>query len=84
MARRLEYGAMSAGPTADERGILERIDAAVRSGAAAAVIGPIVERVAQTMARNPDEIEAWEPIPLEAYGGLLPSPIWSVASAASR
>lgn len=68
---------MSAGPTVDERGILEQIDAAVRSGAAAAVIGPIVERVAQTIARNPHEIEAWEPIPLEAYAGLLPSPIRS-------
>ena len=63
--------------TADERGILEQIDAALRSDAAAAAIGPVVERVAETMARKPGSIEAWEPIPLEVYGGLLPSAIRS-------
>jgi hypothetical protein len=68
---------MSTPLTAAERGILEQIDAAVRSDAAAALIGPIVERVAGTMARNPREIEAWEPIPLDVYGGLLPAAIRS-------
>src|SRR6266581_1898484 len=62
---------------ADERGVLEQIDAVVLGAAAAAVIGPIVERVAETMSRDPHAIEAWEPIPLEAYGGLLPSAIQS-------
>jgi hypothetical protein len=62
---------------ADERGILEQIDAAAHSSVAAAVIRPIVERVAGTMARKPDSIEAWEPIPLEAYGSLLPAEIRS-------
>jgi len=63
--------------TADERGILERLDALVLGGAAAAGIGQIVQRVAETMSRDPHAIEAWEPIPLETYGGLLPSAIRS-------
>jgi hypothetical protein len=62
---------------ADERDILKLIDAAARSDAAAGMIGPIVERVAETMSRNPHEIEAWEPIPLEVYRGLLPAAIRS-------
>jgi hypothetical protein len=68
---------MSSQLTADERGILEQIDLAVFSDAATAAVGPIVERVAEIMSRKPDSIEAWEPIPLEAYRGLLPSTIRS-------
>ena len=63
--------------TVEERGILEQIDAAMRREAAAAAIASIVERVAATMSRDPDSIEAWEPIPLEVYGGRLPPAIRS-------
>lgn len=55
-----------------ERALLERLDAAVTSPAAAASIAPVVARVEALMANDPRAPEAWEPIPLEVYGGGLP------------
>jgi hypothetical protein len=60
-----------------ERVILERLDAAVRDSAAAARISRIVERVDGILARDPEAIEAWEPIPLDVYGSRLPDEIRS-------
>lgn len=60
-----------------ERFILERLDAAVRESGAAASISPIVERVDGILARDPEAIEAWEPIPLDVYGSRLPEEIRS-------
>jgi hypothetical protein len=68
---------MSSKLTDGEQRILEQLDAAVLGEGAAAGIGPIVERVAATMSRDPRSIEAWEPIPLEVYGGFLPPAIRS-------
>jgi hypothetical protein len=60
-----------------ERRILERLDEAVRSDATREAIESIVRRVEATMARDPDTVEAWEPIPLEIYGAPLPAEIRS-------
>src|SRR6266478_3784329 len=50
--------------TAEERSLLERLDA-------------IVERVRTALARNQKAQMTWEPIPLTIYGGALPSEIRS-------
>jgi hypothetical protein len=60
-----------------ERAIPSRLDAAVSSPIAAAALLPIGERVLATLARGPNEIEAWESAPLELYGTTLPSEIRS-------
>ncbi len=63
--------------SAPERAILSRLDAAVASPAAAAALLPIGERVLATLARGPQEIEAWESVPLSLFGVALPSEIRS-------
>ena len=60
-----------------ERATLSRLDAAVSSPATAAALLPICERVLATLARGPEEIEAWESVPLELYGAALPLEIRS-------
>jgi hypothetical protein len=62
---------------AQERRVLEQLDAAVRSVAAAPAIAAIVARVEQVMARDRGAIEAWEPIPLDVYADRLPQEIRS-------
>ena len=67
-----------ASPWSDtERKILERLDAAVRSPGAIRAIEPAVARVRGILARDTAAIEAWEPIPLETYGGALPPEVRS-------
>jgi hypothetical protein len=63
--------------SASERSILQSLDEAVSTSEAAAALRPICERVLATLARGPGEIEAWEPVPLDLYGGVLPSEIRS-------
>ena len=63
--------------TVRERELLERLDRAVRRRTARASIGAIVARVEATLARDPEAIEAWEPIPLGVYGEDLPPEIRS-------
>jgi hypothetical protein len=58
-----------------ERELLEILDAAVRS--AGATIDPIVARVVEKLRSAPEEVLAWEPIPLERYGRRLPAAIGS-------
>jgi steroid delta-isomerase-like uncharacterized protein len=60
-----------------ERSLLEALDALLHSNAARAQIHPIVERVAQELARDRTAPMAWEPIPLSLYGEGLPQPIRS-------
>ncbi len=63
--------------TAEERSLLERLDAIVGSEELRAQIYPIVERVRTALARNQKAQMTWEPIPLMIYGGALPSEIRS-------
>jgi hypothetical protein len=58
-----------------EREILQALDAAVR--AARPFIDPIVARVDRLLQSQPNEVLAWEPIPLETYPVRLPSSIRS-------
>jgi steroid delta-isomerase-like uncharacterized protein len=60
-----------------ERALLESLDALLRSDVVRARIHPIVERVAQELARDRTAPMAWEPIPLSLYGESLPLPIRS-------
>jgi hypothetical protein len=60
---------------AHERELLERLDAAVRS--ARSTIDPIVAGVDRKLRGAPDEVLAWEPIPLAFYGDRLPESIRS-------
>jgi hypothetical protein len=63
--------------TAQERKILEALEAALRSREVRAQIHPIVERVARDLAGNRQAVMAWEPIPLSIYGSALPTPVRS-------
>jgi hypothetical protein len=58
-----------------EREILDVCDAAVRSAAAA--IEPIVVDVERKLRERPDDVLAWEAIPLDLYGDRLPESIRS-------
>jgi hypothetical protein len=63
--------------TAEERSLLETLDAIVGSEEIRAQIYPIVERVRTELARNGKAQMTWEPIPLAIYSGALPSGIRS-------
>lgn len=55
--------------TAEERSLLEALDAIVGSEEIRAQIYPIVERVRTELVRNEKTQMTWEPIPLTIYGG---------------
>jgi hypothetical protein len=61
----------------DERDILLQLEGRVFVSPVRALIDPIVERVAQKLARDPSAVMAWEPVPLTVYGGGLPEMIRS-------
>src|ERR1700745_3328957 len=63
--------------TAEERSLLEALDAIVGSEEVRAQIYPIVERVRTKLARDEKAQMTWEPIPLAIYAGALPSGIRS-------
>jgi len=63
--------------TAEERSLLEELDAIVGSEEIRVQIYPIVERVRTELARNGKAQMTWEPIPLAIYSGALPSGICS-------
>ncbi len=67
------------GPEEDaELSILRALDAAASAPPAAATLGRIAARVLEILDRAPGEIEAWEAVPLEAYGaGALPPDVRS-------
>jgi len=63
---------------AAERRLLAELDRAASAPSAAAALERIAGRVLAALARAPGEIEAWEDVPLEAYGtGALPPEIRS-------
>jgi len=63
--------------TAEERSLLETLNAIVGSEEIRAQIYPIVERVRTELARNGKAQMTWEPIPLAIYSGALPPGIRS-------
>jgi|ERR1700736_1354181 hypothetical protein len=63
--------------TKEERSILETLDEIVRSEKVRAQIEPILERVRAELARKPDALMTWEPIPLATFGSELPREIQS-------
>jgi ADP-ribose pyrophosphatase YjhB (NUDIX family) len=60
-----------------ESRILEALDLAVRSEVVRPRIDAIVARVEQKLNERPDELLAWEPIPLDVYSAPLPAVIRS-------
>ena len=56
---------------------LESIETVLRSENVREQIRPIVERVRAELARKKEALMAWEPIPLNAFGGALPPGIRS-------
>jgi hypothetical protein len=63
--------------TKEEQLILETLDEIVRSEKVRAQIRPILERVRAELARKPDALMTWEPIPLATFGSELPPEIQS-------
>jgi hypothetical protein len=61
----------------EESGILEALDLAVRSEGIRPKIEEIVARVEQKLREKPDDVLAWEPIPLDWYTARLPDTIRS-------
>src|SRR6266480_5857011 len=61
----------------EESRILEALDLAVGAEAIRPEIEAIVARVEQKLRERPDEVLAWEPIPLDSYTAPLPETIQS-------
>ena len=61
----------------EERSRLELLDKVLRSENVREQIRPIVERVRAELARKKEALMAWEPIPLNRFGGALPAGIRS-------
>ncbi len=61
----------------EESRILEALDLAVRSRTIRPKIEAIVARVEQKLRERPDDVLAWEPIPIDCYGTPLPETIQS-------
>jgi hypothetical protein len=61
----------------EESRILEALDLAVRAEAIRPKIEAIVARVEQKLRERPDDVLAWEPIPLDFYTAPLPETIRS-------
>lgn len=63
--------------TESERAILEALDRAASAPAVVAALGAIADRVLATLARAPEEIEAWETVPLSLYEDGVPPEVRS-------
>jgi hypothetical protein len=63
--------------TLEEKSRLEALDRVVRSSAVREQISQVIERVRAELARKPEALMTWEPIPLEPFGDGLPSEIRS-------
>jgi hypothetical protein len=63
--------------TPDERTRLESIDTVLHSETVREQIRPIIERVRADLARKPEAVMTWEPIPLTVFGSALPREIRS-------
>jgi hypothetical protein len=63
--------------TQEERPVLQTLDGILRSEKVRAQIQPIVERVRADLARKPDALMTWEPVPMTTFGHELPPEIRS-------
>jgi len=63
--------------TLQERSRLEELDSISRSGIVREQISPVVLRVRTELGWKPQALMTWEPIPLEVFGGALPTEIRS-------
>lgn len=63
--------------SSDEQRTLKLLEAALRRPGAKPVIEAIASRVQQKLAGDSEATLAWEPVPLETYGGGLPEEIRS-------
>jgi hypothetical protein len=63
--------------TPQERSRLEELDSILRSDIVPEQISPAVARVRTELGRKPQALMTWEPIPLEVFGGALPTEIRS-------
>jgi hypothetical protein len=63
--------------TLEEKSRLEGLDRIVRSDAVRAQISSLIARVRAELARKPEAVMTWEPVPLEVFGGGLPAEIRS-------
>src|SRR5262245_6275454 len=57
--------------TKEERSVLETLDEIVRSDNVRTQLLPIIERIRAELARKPDALMAWEPVPLDTVGQRL-------------
>src|SRR5215472_1969897 len=57
--------------TKAERSVLETLDEIVRSDNVRTQLLPIIERIRAELARKPDALMAWEPVPLDTFGQRL-------------
>ena len=60
-----------------ERAILETLDAVLRGKGVRPAIETIAARVEAALAADPQAKLAWEPVPLETYGTVLPAGVQS-------
>jgi len=63
--------------SAEERAILQRLDAAISDQAVITKLDPLVAQVEERLAQNPTAVMAYEPVPLNWYGSKLPELIRS-------
>jgi len=56
---------------------LEELDRILRSGTVREKISPVISRVRAQLARKPEALMTWEPIPLKVFGGALSEEIRS-------
>ena len=61
----------------EERSVLEQLDEILRSNEILAAIEPVIARVRTELARKPEAVMTWEPIPLAIFGKNLPGGIRS-------
>src|SRR5438046_3391885 len=61
----------------DEKSLLEELDRILRSDEIRAQIQRVVERVRKDLTRKKKAVMAWEPVPLQVFGGGLPPEIQS-------
>lgn len=57
--------------TKDEKSLLEELDRVLRSDEIRAQIQRVVERVRKDLTRKKEAVMAWEPVPLQVFGGAL-------------
>ncbi|PYI87868.1 MAG: hypothetical protein DMF03_12420, partial [Verrucomicrobia bacterium] len=63
--------------TSNEKSRLEELDRVLRSNTMRMQIWPIISRVQAQLARKLEALMTWEPIPLQLFGGALPTEIRS-------